>query len=508
MASTVRNSSLLPAFEPLSSPLPRVSKRKLVDDATAMPKFELKYYPTPVPTSSTGILPSSPPCRPGLERTLSTLSERTPLGSLPTVNVPLNGEPVLMGRSSNSSNFQLSTNRLISRVHVSAIFRAPTPQHASGQIEIECLGYNGVKVHCEGRVRQLNKGEKFISDMPSAEIMLDVHDARVMVAWPEVDEKAELFMPSSPPEPLRLRSPESPSPAEQTFVDSTTFLASESNGNVQIYEDRDSAEPATDPAPALERSQSPLALVESKSLKESFVSSVDDFSDQDEENDPIIHSFYGENILPRFESIAAASPQRPRKKRRPLEAPSPSPGRRPATKRPNESPIKNHVINQLAFSRLHSMPLSTIFGNLPADLKGAGSLSRSTESGKEDSDTPVGELTGVELERLLHEIPCIGEIERKGKDAAGKALQNEFYYLPERDANTERRDNVVNGMGGTGLRSVRRSHKVIITWQIYVEGSLLTIGVIAILLEEASELRCFINCYLLTQIVSSTLDPR
>lgn len=499
---TARNSSLLPAFEPLSSPLPRTLKRKHVEDAMALPKLELKYYPTPVPTSSTGLLPSSPPRRPGLERTLSTLSERTPLGSLPTVDVPLNGEPVLMGRSSNSSNYQLSTNRLISRVHVSAVYRAPSPQHPSGQIEIECLGYNGVTVHCEGRVRQLSKGEQFVSDMPSAEIMLDVHDSRVIVAWPEVDEKTEIFMPSSPPEPLRLRSPESPSPANQTFVDSTTLLEAESTSSVQIYEDRDSAEPVQqNSVPGYEPPRSPIASIEpAKASKESLVSSLEEYSDQDEENDPIIHSFYGENILPRFAAFATGSPQRPRKKRRPLEANSPSPQQRSKTKHANESPIKNHVINQLAFSRVHSMPLSTIIGNLPADLKGGASSTCTTESSSTQTSTDnIGELTNDDLERILHDIPCIGEIQRKGKDAAGKPLQNEFYYLPDFDANTERRDNVVNGMGGAGLRTVRKNHKVRLYFKyIYLHelGDVLMRLLIAILLEEASKLRPCIDCSL------------
>lgn len=69
-----RQPSLLPAFEPLSSsPLPRPSERKYAEHAE-LPKAQLKYYPTPVPTSSTGMLPSSPPARPALERTTSTFS--------------------------------------------------------------------------------------------------------------------------------------------------------------------------------------------------------------------------------------------------------------------------------------------------------------------------------------------------------------------------------------------------------------------------------------------------
>nr|POE67119.1 palmitoyl-protein thioesterase 1 [Quercus suber] len=121
--TTSRRPSLLPAFEPCSSSpaLPRPAKRKL-DDIIE----DRKYYPTPIPTSSTGILPSSPPAaaarrtRPPIQRTVSTLSERAPLGVVPCLHLAANGEPVLMGRSSSSSDYQLAANRHISRVHVRA----------------------------------------------------------------------------------------------------------------------------------------------------------------------------------------------------------------------------------------------------------------------------------------------------------------------------------------------------------------------------------------------------
>src|SRR5947208_16954301 len=92
-----RRPSLLPAFEPISSSPPQVSlKRKHEETAS-----EVRLYPTPIPTSSTGILPSSPTRRPALSQ---TVSERNPLADVPRVNVPGSGESVLLGRSSNSCN--------------------------------------------------------------------------------------------------------------------------------------------------------------------------------------------------------------------------------------------------------------------------------------------------------------------------------------------------------------------------------------------------------------------
>lgn len=505
---------LLPAFEPLSSsPLPRAPKRKL-DENSMLPKAELKYYPTPMPTSSTGILPSSPTrqARPGLQRTLSALSERNPLCAVPSIEVPANGEPVLMGRSSNSSHHQLSANRLISRVHVSAVYHAPTEAHASGQVIIECLGWNGAKVHCRGQIYDLAKGDTFSSDRPLADIMLDVQDTRVLIAWPLIHNRRRSMSAgsdttweeqsptkkralsatgfnSSPP-PFAPQSPESPV-LQASHTNDETFLASDPADleppAVQVYEDGESGD---DKAKAtLAESQSSRTACgsaqEGKDSQTSFSSfDSDDFSDRDEENDPVVHSFgpFGANILSRMQSMsngnsgAASSQQR---RRRPLkdarsrpESPDGALSNSDAprtssesTRRINESPIKNHVINQLAFSRLHSMPLSTIFGNLPAELRGSTDGNRSRRTGKgammeEQAAEPMARLTGSDLQQMLDRIPCIGEITRVGKDASGQQLENEYYYVPEMDDNQMRRDAVVGGIGGTGLRSVRKAHKV------------------------------------------------
>ena len=56
--------------------------------------------------------------------------------------------------------------------------------------------------------------------------------------------------------------------------------------------------------------------------------------------------------------------------------------------------------------------------------------------------------------------PCVGEIPRMGKDAAGKPLESEYYYVPEMDPDQMRRETIQAGMRSTGLRSVRKTHKV------------------------------------------------
>ncbi|KAH7371391.1 hypothetical protein BKA66DRAFT_186086 [Pyrenochaeta sp. MPI-SDFR-AT-0127] len=486
--------TLLPAFDDSfsSSPFPRPqsSKRKFEQDSPTFPKQELKYYPTPVPTSSTGIFPSSPRhCRPGLERTVSALSERTPLGAVPTVVLTADGEIMRMGRSSNSADYQLSTNRLISRVHVQAAYHAPSALYPHGYIEVECLGWNGAKIHCRGRVFELSKGDTYMSENPEAEIMLDVQDTRVMIAWPAISarklswDSEEEGMPtptrrrqqvnfdSSPP--IVPRSPVSQSPIRPPVFAGLGLPAQ--SGSVQVFEDADASEESlsvnspdsadkTFIRPALPSSQSSQeadALDPKASILSSFA--ADDYSDNDEENDPVIHSFgpFGQNLLSGLASFNTATPTQSNtpRVRAPLFSSSPKHTSNESI-RFKESPIKNHVINQLAFSRIHSQALSVIHSNLPAELRAC--ITKSTDGVGSDSSgasTPVPQLSKQDLKKILDDTPCVGEIPRAGKDAAGQPLENEFYYVPEMDTNQMRRETITAGTRSTGLRSVRKTHK-------------------------------------------------
>lgn len=195
----------------------------------------------------------------------------------------------------------------------------------------------------------------------------------------------------------------------------------------------------------------------------------DDENDPDEENDPVVHSFgpFGANLSGRLASITATSPRvnrSPNQARLPLvpEEKQPKtgePSEQPKAEEPSEEPkearpetpeaqeppyenptVANHVVNQLAFSRLASTPLSTILQNLPA-----------------------GERAGVtrpQLQSLIERTPCVGIIAREGKDAAGQPLESQYYYVPEEDGDGHRRAAVVEGMGKPSLRACRKQHKV------------------------------------------------
>jgi len=355
-----------------------------------------------------------------------------------------------MGRSSNSSHFQLSANRLISRIHIRAAYSLPDDTHLNGQIIVECMGWNGAKVHCRGKVFELGKGDSFTSDKPHADMLVDVQDARVLVRWPPIQARpasptrwsdddtprrpiTPTAFASSPP-PLQLRSPVSPSPRERpAFNAAMTFIGlPPSSSPVRIFEDIDDVEEGVDetvvglPAEPL----SPLNHIDTRpatpvlltSQKTPPFSDVDEFSDRDEENDPIVEAFgpTGANLLARMAATSTMSPER---RRLPLKtSTTPQQNKSPIRQKITKSPIRNHVINQLAYSRLQSIPLSSILKNLPNALK-------ELESSSKAAGNASRELTDGELKTLLDEIPCVGEIVREGKDAAGKPLEDEFYYM-------------------------------------------------------------------------------
>jgi len=500
--------ALLPAFEPLSSspalPRPLKRSRDVFDERLT--------YPTPVPTSSTAILSSSPPrastAKLSAQRSLSALSERTPLGAVPSIELKADGKPTRLGRSSASCDYQLSANRLISRVHVSAYYKPAATRLERDRVEILCTGWNGIKIHCEGNVYELKKGETFSSDIRDAEIMLDVHDSRVVIHWPpkphlgpissdeeekgeegDVDDEEDESSPSknkrvmlrhsTPPSPSPLQprrrpaSPVSPSPAVKALLPSSPPLPPlrEPTEAVEIYEDPEPLSQESDKPdrPGAEMSQISPGL---SSLSQTFDSTkTQDFSDNDEENDPIIHSFgpFGANLLPRMASFTAAES--------PKGSPSGKSSRSSRTThteplQPNQSPaqpksqapefdISSHIINQLAFSRLSSTPLSTILSHLPRD---AGALSKD------------------DLRILLRETACIGEVTREGKDAAGKPLESEYYYIPDLDEDEKRKEAVVNDLMKPGLRACRKQHKVC---RSHSTLSNLVLTLIAILLAKA-----------------------
>jgi hypothetical protein len=487
--------TLLPAidFEPYSSPaFPRPSKRQARSSPSERENAYSKY-PTPIPSSTTGIISSSPPqiaARPGLQRTQSSVSERAPLSAVRRIRLSENGEPLRMGRSSNSSHYQLSANRLISRVHAEARYIAATVPPEPNKVEITCKGWNGLKLHSQGKTWELAKDDTFTSKTENVDIMLDVQDARVLLAWPlrtrklsagdqtdsswddenspksrpAISASAELSMQFL--RHHRVGSPVSPTPARpgNSVNDLRKLFAADIKPAVEpvvvkIYED----------APSPDDNEKEIAVGESMvstQAASSFPAPVESQSsdlsepednleeDPDEENDPIVHSFgpFGADISSRMASFThGASPAAARAQQEVAASPK-ARSSSESTRQADPVPIVNHVVNQLAFSRLSSTPLSVIMNHLPADLKGGSPRDQENKG-----------LTNEELRKLLNATACIGEIHREGKDAAGKPLESEFYYVPEKDDDTERRAAVVDGLRKPSLRNCRKQHKVCVS---------------------------------------------
>lgn len=530
-----------------------------------------------MPTSSTGILSSSPPrvaaaansatTRQSFARApsvVSAVSERAPLSAVPSIELNENGETLLMGRSSNSSHYQLSANRLISRVHVKARYIPASVPLQPNKIEIECNGWNGAKLHCQGRSYDMHKGEVLSFEAEGAEIMLDVQDARVLLHWPKRharDGMADLSWEDSPrsvrhgdspfngdssprarggnngvdigllqSSPLgrtaRISSPVSPTPANASFHKANTSeppsnsqhssilsdlpSASERDQSVEIYEDDDVLYSEAIRRPSIPEQSFITDVGKSFSSDLSDVQSDGENMDENhpnEENDPIITSFgpYGANLNSRMASFSAASPKRRRldsgayassntlgeeSRRSSKSASTPRPGspyrkgsptpvpddRANFTSHPSDKgketavvpdlshvdvpTITNHVINQLAFSRLSSNPLSTLLANLPAEDKRG--------------------LSREELKYIVEVTTCIGTIERQGKDADGKALESQYYYVPEADSDENRRAAVVDGLRKPTLRNCRKHHVVSLWREEMVIAPLLQVPILTI----------------------------
>ncbi|EEP81509.1 conserved hypothetical protein [Uncinocarpus reesii 1704] len=477
VAGVKRSASLLPPFEPSSSPpLPRPIKRLARDDNNGISK-----YPTPVPTSSTAVPSSSPPrARRGLKRTHSMASERTPLSAVPCVMLNENGDTLTMGRSSISCNFQISANRLVSRVHVKAAYKPATHPFEQDRIEILCTGWNGIQLHCQGKTYELTKGKTFTSDIRDADVMIDVHDSRVLLQWPRQTRKGSTSMhsdqtweesspirdPQTRPQqsttasPLRNRqrlgSPVSPSPAVQALGASMAPLTPSRSlpSEVVVYEDEASPtgrRHSTDNSMSqkTQLATQPLGHSQQNSLTSSL-SKSEELSEHDEENDPIIFSFgpFGANILPRLASFHTSdSPTQalPEKPKSPRQA-APHVLQKDSEYESVKEGIQNHIVNQLAFSRLSSTPFSTIVKNLPSELV-------------QKLPTDRFRVPTSEIMSIIENTQCIGKVSREGKDAAGKALESEYYYTPDMDLDENRRETVVNGLRKPGLRNCRKQHK-------------------------------------------------
>ncbi|KAH3899589.1 uncharacterized protein SCODWIG_02198 [Saccharomycodes ludwigii] len=104
----------------------------------------------------------------------------------------------------------------------------------------------------------------------------------------------------------------------------------------------------------------------------------------------------------------------------------------------NIEDLKRCLINHLAFATIQQVPLSVL-----------APVNSTTQK-----------MSKSELRAVLQTCECLGVINRVGKDAAGKPLEEEYFYELEKDDDEERKNLIRSLKGGrAGLRSCRRTHK-------------------------------------------------
>lgn len=463
------------------------------------------FYPTPLPTSqadasspsrSPAALHSDKPVAPAAASTAG----RVALSQLAFVKLPLDGSTVTVGRSSKSSMVPLAaTNKLVSRVH------AKVHYDPGRLIVIECLGWNGLTVYvpCIIDNARVQKEYSVVKDQTIYiervdGVSLNIHGERVIIEieQPEQqmhsseateDEFPEISaLPSSPlsksdddlaariakelgngaelAEPIALHrggsysndqlgaalsalTPELQPPATSESICDAPLSS--------IPEVEKETTPAATPTPTPTVSSQPTAMsgtsedTTGTSAPEVFAPSttqlvdttVSRFSESTPETNATPQQVAVKTeVLEEAKGNEKAKGHASKPKKRALNAATPTAKRAKLsapTSGVDSQEISRQAINFVAFSRLASTPLSMV-----------------AESSPELADIPI-----QHIESALVGLPFIGVIRRTGKDALGKPLPNEYYYIPENDEDLTRRQIVAESKGARTLRSCRKTHK-------------------------------------------------
>ncbi|KAK6343511.1 hypothetical protein TWF730_011101 [Orbilia blumenaviensis] len=252
--------------------------------------------------------------------------------------------------------------------------------------------------------------------------------------------------PDSPcPQPKRQRiRPVSPLPF--------TYLPA-SQSNFTLYEDSDDDDLPIPPSSPVKAEEEDHGLVLRESEKPEALNTeveVDDDDDEEEDrsNDEegsgseydeedaenVVESTTHAHITPTKTKNSAKSRKAAYKLKHKLDE---SVAQDPLTPKSKISLMK-HLSNQLAFSRLSSTPLSNLVKSLPPDIR---------------TKVPIDLI-----QALLTSTPCVGEIKREGKDASGRPLEPEYYYIADMDFDMDRKS-IVSSLNKPSLRSCRKTHK-------------------------------------------------
>ncbi|CAI4035101.1 hypothetical protein SMKI_12G2410 [Saccharomyces mikatae IFO 1815] len=428
-------------------------------------------YPTPFPSSSIGrvsspvrsskvnAIPSSPAFPNEWAETSPRLSSKlsSPSKHIKVINTELDPSKIssiTVGRNSSQCDVTLSKNKFISRLHASISY---LPQ--SDEVKIHCFSMNGLIVICPKKfdcyllrdaMDNNNKAYRLAPRFSRQICVKEIQEERESINF-TLEEGDTVYMPYCKGIMLDFRQvllrislkEEKPS-SEFTRPEKTVegncetkhmggirkhpliFTESSFDRPKKVLKDTNKFSNDNDSCVA-ERMLN--HFLHSKSSPLSSVSSAD----QGEQN-------IAQNLLP-YDRV-------------PMIMKKPKVNKRVLPSRPKKSVKENleelsrrnvdvehlqHILtNHLAFANVQQTPLFQL----------------------QQVNSQISGLSRDELRSILSDAKCVGVIYRHGKDAAGKPLDEEYFYDLENDDDYERRNLVSSLKGGrTGLRSCRRTHK-------------------------------------------------
>ncbi|CUM68381.1 uncharacterized protein PRCAT00006104001 [Priceomyces carsonii] len=425
-------------FPPSSPLLDRDVKHELVE--------KVVVYPTPHPSSTTGRESSPAPLeksRKALLKINFNSKENKDFDILlprkEIMLIPLSNDSngcILIGRSSKSCDYCLSKkDKTISRVHLSIIY-------SSEQIIIHCIGFNGfaIKIPRTCLIYSTSIKNNYIiyeSDKPLKEHKpIDSKTIKLAPGVTEfcVSKDESITLPRFHNVVIEIRGKLillNPLEEEDDYDDDVVEVETATPTRV-IHND-------TPKAPVKLLKDMADDLTPSRPPKTFKIHQDDTSNDQGNYKEISKTERETSNAILRDPKPLDDKTNMKRKKK--VDA-----SKDPKRQKPNQScivdisnisEINNILINHLAFSRLSSTPASFL-----------NSISAVTSK-----------LTLEQIRVVLHNIKSIGTIYREGKDAAGKPLDEEYYYMPENDDDIDRVELVQSIRGHGGLRSCRKTHK-------------------------------------------------
>ncbi|KAH3660060.1 hypothetical protein OGAPHI_007265 [Ogataea philodendri] len=374
----------------------------------ATPSAGAKEYPTPNPSSSLGYEEESERARKvAFDLSPQQIKIISPLSRVRRLKVPLSGRTISIGRSSRSNQCALNPhNKLVSRVHCSLQFIPDT--HS---VKLQCMGWNGVNVTVPARVDVVKEDDEFVAksttEQPKSTKVLSQESSMTNLY---VLKDETIVLPVLPGLILDIRGElilvETEDELTEDEKEEETEQVEQTPEQYESEEDKENIAPlpvTSSPSFTPEQSPDPVSVIKARARTKN--------QNSPRKKKTTEHQISQQEAATLLEPLKGDLEQ-----------------------------LSNILINHLAYSRLLQTPLHSIL-----ELKAVQDLGLSKD-----------QLRGL----LIYYVDCIGVIYRVGKDAAGKPLDEEYYYDPEKDHDKSRVQLVEELKGSAShLRSCRKTHK-------------------------------------------------